>query len=303
VRLAALGGAVLLVVGIACREPPDDSIARAASIAQALAGFSDDFDDNSIDLSRWEVNAQPACTALEKNQRLEIACVAGCNNEYAQFITRNPIDLRGNEVVAELISSGDPGSQAWSPSFHLYALGDNRVVLAFGQGQIIIRNKLNGVTMSAFASTPLDGGQRWLRLRESAGTVYGETSPNGVQWITLGSEPAPFSLASVQVFLESGCSAPLGGANLVVFDNFNLPPGDAGAPDGGAANDAGASDAGALDAGSDGAGAPDAGEGPPYSVGCACEASSSTSPWFALSLLALTAGRRSRPRISRLVRW
>lgn len=59
---------------------------------------------------------------------------------------------------------------------------------------------------------------KFWRFRESAGTLYWETSPDGSTWTTQRSEPAPFSLTSLYVNLWTELAA-----GTAEFANFNTP--------------------------------------------------------------------------------
>ena len=62
---------------------------------------------------------------------------------------------------------------------------------------------------------------RWWRFRESGGTTYWDTSPDGVSWTQRFFLANPFALTAVSVYLRTGNWAAASGANYAVFDNFN----------------------------------------------------------------------------------
>jgi hypothetical protein len=295
---AALLTLIVLAIAVEGCAPEETRRPSSALLSPLLAPFTDDFDDNSVDMNRWQLDTPVDCVPEEKNQRVELSCTAACTNEYTHFITRAPFDMRDNEVVVELVDPGNQSNTKWTPTFHLFTPGDNRVAIAILGGALRLRNKLAGVIQPDLATVTLDGGQRWLRIQEAAGTLSTAWSQDGISWVQLGSEPDPFSFATTQVFLEAGCFGTLGSPTHIVFDNFNLPPNpDAGGFDGGTP-DAGGSDGGTADAGGGDGGSPDAGrpeqvEPARLSLGCGCDAEGGS--WnLGLGALALGSLRRRR---------
>lgn len=63
----------------------------------------------------------------------------------------------------------------------------------------------------------------WWRLRESEGTLYFETSPDGVDFVVRGSGPPPIPLDAVRIRFGAGTHQPLATPGEARFDCYNAP--------------------------------------------------------------------------------
>ena len=65
----------------------------------------------------------------------------------------------------------------------------------------------------------------WLRLRESGGTVFWDTSGDGKTWANFASTTPTFSIKAMNFFLGCGTfAAEAVNPGKSAFDNWNLPP-------------------------------------------------------------------------------
>jgi len=76
-----------------------------------------------------------------------------------------------------------------------------------------------GATNVAYNAT----NHRWLRIRESAGQVFTDTSPEGTSWTNQHIRSNPFTLTSVYVNLFNGYFGTETAPGNALFDNLNLP--------------------------------------------------------------------------------
>ncbi|MFY0570197.1 vanadium-dependent haloperoxidase [Archangium lansingense] len=177
--------------------------------------FTDNFNDNSINTSKWEAYGP----VQEVNHRLEIrpdggiANYAGCKSTAAYDLTDSFFHL---EVRQALLQSAPTSETA----FFARGPGTERILFSLGAGELSCG--LNGTTL---AHEPYDPERhRWWRMRESAGVLHWEVSANGREWNTLVSEPAPFTPTSLIVELQAGCYQPTSSPGVAIFDCFNTPP-------------------------------------------------------------------------------
>lgn len=63
----------------------------------------------------------------------------------------------------------------------------------------------------------------WWRLRESQGTLYFETSPDGLSWVVRGSGTSPISLNALQIRIGAGTHQLVGSPGEAHFDCYNAP--------------------------------------------------------------------------------
>jgi hypothetical protein len=84
-------------------------------------------------------------------------------------------------------------------------------------------------TRTSLASEPYEPARhRWWRLRESAGTLWWETSGDGESWRVLFSRASPIALTAVKLSFGSARDRQFPSLGLAIFDSVNVP--DAGLP-------------------------------------------------------------------------
>jgi hypothetical protein len=94
------------------------------------------------------------------------------------------------------------------------------------EGKMYYEHKSSTNSATILASQLYDITQHlWWRLRESGGTLFYETSGDGVSFTTRASEPVSFPISAVRIHLgvsvyDSAATAP----GHVRFARLNLPP-------------------------------------------------------------------------------
>lgn len=133
-------------------------------------------------------------------------------------------DLTGSYYQIEFVqncNAGDNGSI--TTNFTAEVDGSSRFEFEIGggpSGLVTMREKVAGVNSET--STTYDATDfRWLRLRESGGTIYWETSPDGSSWTVRRSKSSALTLTSTNVSLSCGEWASETSPGNSYFDNLN----------------------------------------------------------------------------------
>lgn len=90
-----------------------------------------------------------------------------------------------------------------------------------GTPTIYGRDNTNG-TVTTTAVTYNATTHRWLRIRESGGTVYWDTSPNGNTWTNRRSKAISWPLDSCWLYIDGSVST--ASPVTAIVDNYNNPP-------------------------------------------------------------------------------
>lgn len=170
----------------------------------AVPLFADDFNDNSLDTSKWTVmypGGNPPVT--EESQQLKITLApntAGYNGVYSN----STYDLTGRMVQVEVVQAV---SQAgWCENLlELELNANNYFLIDAGAGSLLLRARVNGVNdQTSIAFDP--GAHRHWRIRHNstANTINFETSADGLVWITRKTVTPAFSLTSLKIHLTAG---------------------------------------------------------------------------------------------------
>lgn len=133
-------------------------------------------------------------------------------------------NLVDSYYAVELTSKGPSGNGSFLGHFGAYVDADNYVSFMFDGGDagyISFREISEGVeSQEAVDYRPLR--HRWLRLRESSGTVYWETSHDGAYWVVRRSKAVSMDLSSTRLRLSSEFYETEPDPGLFTFDNVNL---------------------------------------------------------------------------------
>jgi PKD repeat protein len=185
--------------------------------------FGDDFNDNTIDVTKWTV-VSPSSTAVvsEQGQRLQIA-LPPHEAAYNGISSNAAYDLRGKTVQLELAQAV---SQAGWVENYLQVILDsqNYYLINVGAGSLLFRSMVNGANDQTSIGFDPAAARYWrIRHDATANTINFETSPNAVTWTTQKTVTPGFSLAAVKFNLMSGAWGT--GNNTpgtAKYDNFQL---------------------------------------------------------------------------------
>jgi hypothetical protein len=99
----------------------------------------------------------------------------------------------------------------------------NYVGFSLNNGTLTFRRRVAG-TNNDTSTTYNATTHKWLRLRESAGTVYWDTSTDGVTWTNRRLNATGLTLTAVTVYMNGAVSSTaVSNPGSAIFDNINLP--------------------------------------------------------------------------------
>jgi len=184
--------------------------------------LTDNFNDNSIDTSKWSFYGP----LQEVNQRLEFrpegnpAGYAGCKSLVPYDLTDSFLQVE----VSQVLRASVPSAQT---SLFARGSGTDKLVFIASSGMLTCFQSTAGKPDTQFASVPYDPERhRWWRLRESGGVLHGEVSANGKEWTALFSRQletaARDALTSITIELQAGCWQASSSPGMAIFDSFNI---------------------------------------------------------------------------------
>lgn len=190
-----------------------------------MASLTDTFPGSSLDSSKWSSYAIGSGAAMAINNEVEITTGTASDNN-GGIVSNYYYDLTSSYALIQVVDAGT--QQANYALYPLYVHGgtyDHELVYT------IINNQLR-VIISTSAAThlyPSDitfsaATHKWLRIRESGGTVYWEYSTDGFAWTTQYSTANPFSVISMTIQIVTYNYGVIGSSTVAKLDNFNVPP-------------------------------------------------------------------------------
>lgn len=190
-----------------------------ALFGRQWSGFSDDFNDNSIDATKW--NNWGGAAVTESSQQLNISTGTAANT-YAGMDNLYRRSLIGQSVFCQVVNAGTQAAAYGLYPIQLQISGSNTVYWYINNGVAYPYKAVQGTfTQINTGRTHTDGD--WYRIREDSGTTYWEYSTNGTSWTVQASEanPIPMGLLLMSVFTE--VTATYVGSTAII-DNFNVAP-------------------------------------------------------------------------------
>lgn len=186
--------------------------------------LSDDFNDNSIDVTKWQTFIDTGVTLLEVNQEIEItqAAIAG----YGTLNSINPYDLRGTAVYSQLVSAGNQTLQMdCIPVLISDVNGFNELFWNVTNNTLAPAYSLATVTTVLGQNAPYNPAiHRWFRIRENSGMIFWEYSADGNTWIeyiAVSESVFTWGVSSMFIGLQTGIWG-TAGTSTTKFDNFNI---------------------------------------------------------------------------------
>ncbi len=141
---------------------------------------------------------------------------------YPNIYSSLSYDLTSSYVMVQLVQPPNVGNGSISAAMNVEVSTNNEESIGWSNGELFFSEKIGGVvseTTIAYNAT----NHKWLRMRESAGTIYWETSADCISWTTQRSKTAGLTLTSVRVVLYSGYWDTEPSPGTAIFDNLNTP--------------------------------------------------------------------------------
>ena len=185
----------------------------------AIAGLVDDFNDNSLDATKWTPWA--GGTITEASAKLQIQSTTassyrGMDSTAKWSLTGSSASIEVPHVLTGLLSS---------TTYMRIQLDNSNAVSISTNGTSLIAQKQITSTYTQLGSVAYSTvAHRWWRIRESGGTVYFEFSADGLIWTSFATLATPFSLGALTAQLAIGTDVTNASTDTAIFDNFNIPP-------------------------------------------------------------------------------
>ena len=182
--------------------------------------FTDNFNDNTFNAVAWGNSYEDATSRhVEANARLEIRIAANTTDDWAGYVSTQTYQLAGDRVFVEVpIVNAQRGNTVflmWTST----AKTDGPS-MEYERGRLIARRRIASNILDRANIPYVAANHRWWQIREKAGTMYWEVSPDGATWTIVHMEATPAQTTAI-VTLAAGSNSNPDPADLVAFDNFN----------------------------------------------------------------------------------
>jgi hypothetical protein len=200
--------------------------AHIASIGRVVAGaascpantLSDDFNDGVTD-DRWRPSENACCTVKEQGGTLQFTMDGTAGPGVAEQDSHAGYDLRGGQVTVKLVA--DP--QLPTVTATLGAYHDSTRILDIEVTSTQVTTHTYDPPNGPHVTPSLrNSAEKYLRIRESGGTVFFEVSTDKSAWRLLDSSTPSFALDDLIFGLRGSVTSAVG-PDSVQFDDFNVP--------------------------------------------------------------------------------
>ncbi|MGW3410239.1 hypothetical protein [Streptomyces sp. NPDC000888] len=189
---------------------------RSGSAPYPLAMLGDDFDDNRVNTALWSSNFGGAS---ETGGRMRVPVTTAST---AGFQTSREWTLTGSKLTAKLVTL--PGANGSSAAFVSMWANSTTSGTRLGwryyplTGVLAAENQTGFFDGSAVNLTYSAMDHAWMRVRESGGTVYFETSGDGFGWTVRRTLATPAWVTSQTLAVEFPTSRTGGTIDFVEWD-------------------------------------------------------------------------------------
>lgn len=180
----------------------------------------DNFNDNSIDTNKWSVFGGGSQVA-ETNNELEITTLTTVNFYGIESV--NKFDLTSSYALVKLITPGDTSILFHVTQLYIQLDTSNQLKWTIDSTTIKAEKNVGGSNSQVGSSTTYDPAiHKWLRIRESGGTIYWDYSTDEITWTNFTSLANPFIITSINLDISAGVYSPTSSGTTSKFDDFNI---------------------------------------------------------------------------------
>ena len=188
----------------------------------AIATLTDTFDDGTIDAALWPASYGDV---TEAGGRARVPCTA----DYAALVSASAYTLAGSSVHTRIYppAAGGAATEAYAQMMVLSATGGTEAGFTVNAvtGQVRCSANVDYWDDAATVLTYDPAAHAYLRLRETAGQLFWETSTDASAWTVRRTLTTPaWITAGTTLPLTLGAHRDSGTADVAEFDNVNAVP-------------------------------------------------------------------------------
>lgn len=183
-----------------------------------IAG-KENFQSGTISLSKWNNWGGAQCVA--KSDRLEISTLLTA--VYYGMDSKDSFDLTGSNVSVEVVNVGNQALVSLEVTPIQLQVDASNIIFFLISGNILYAfKKVAGVQTSVASVAYNSTTQRYLRIRESGGTIYWDYSADRGSWTNLTTLANPFAVTVLTFTFSAGTYAAEATATTIIYDNLNI---------------------------------------------------------------------------------
>ncbi len=181
--------------------------------------FQDDFNDNSVNATKWDQTTASSGTISETGQQMVLGLPTNGSGS-ASLQSDAGYDIRDRWAGVELVSANHPEYQSYSGLFLNENGGDDYLAIFISENNLMGLFDYGGGATTVFSTGYNSSVHKFLRIRESSGLTYWETSTDGDTWTTHYAQSIETDLSDMKVELEAAKYGTSGATSNFIYDNL-----------------------------------------------------------------------------------
>lgn len=199
-----------------------------ANLFRPMSIMRDDFSDNVFDDGKWWRESSATGSTTEANKRIQLTLSAAATEGHFTILENyHQNSMRGESLFFELNEVNLPTGKAFAFHIQINIPNGQNAGFEIRDGNLRVFNDIQSTSIfqTLFTTTFSLVTHKWLKIRESVGTLYFETSPDGITWTQRTTlTPATFPAVDA-LFAQWGIGhkqAATSGDSHVYMDNINV---------------------------------------------------------------------------------
>lgn len=178
--------------------------------------LTDNFNDNSLDTGKWTSFG----SVSETSSQLQMTTSLGSSYQGIDSLTT--YDLTASYAYIQLVDAGNQ-SLTKLEVYPLYlSLDANNALYILVENNVIhFAKRVGGTNTNLVNATYNSSTHAWLRIRESGGTCYWDSSTDGSTWTNRAANTTPFTITGLTLEVQTGTWGGEASTTTTIFDNFN----------------------------------------------------------------------------------
>lgn len=186
----------------------------------------DSFNDNTVDTVKWPNNYNTGASGLptETGGRARVPCDTG----FAAYSSDTIYTLEDSNARARIFPPADGGaaSEAWAQLLVASNTSGTDAVIEVNAatGTITFASRVGFTDGAAVTLIYSATNHAWVRIREAGGTLFFDTSADGITWTNQRTTASPAWVSDTDIQIQLLAHRDGGVVDFVEFDNFNITP-------------------------------------------------------------------------------
>lgn len=187
--------------------------------------LTDDFTATTVDTAKWPDNYNTAGLPLpdQPSGRARVPADTG----FAAYASDDVYTLQGSYVHVQVVPpAADGATEAYAQLLVLSSTSGTNITFEIdtASNTVLMATRINFIDESSQTLGYSSADHAWLRIRETSGTVYWETAPDGRTWTVRHSTTSPTWVADADIAVQLLAHRSSGTQNWAEFDNVNITP-------------------------------------------------------------------------------